>query len=527
MSNAPRTVEIGPQRLPGVYFLPSRAPLPAWLDPSTVAVPRGATNRAAYLVTDDVAGADPIRKALLDAIGRASWKVLFCSFLFADPAIVDALVEAAERLQGGVYVLTALSTSLRVATGELDDDLLDLPAQRREQKERDRRDRHFAHLDRLARAGVWLRSASDSHAKLCVVDDEIAVVTSANATPEAYEDNPENGLLIEDPDVARELGRLFAHAWIHFTDHESPPGVLDLKERGKRPAPPPWRRLAGHEPLWPIATLRREETSIRDATLALLRGARHELVIASYSAIALRDHAVGQALREAALEREVRVLLVLRPNNLRADQVDACSFLFDGIPQDRWVLCGHERTHAKAIVADGERALLWTGNLDGKVGYDDGIEVGVMVTDRAIATAARDHVLDIAQRAGWRGVLAPTLGEVATSVRRRLDGAWTLALPPNIRPGPAALARELGRGLVHYAELDREMVALRAGEFEIYARRDEAQRRLTVERIATAPQAVARMEGLVGGCTLTFEERSAAAAPSKADAPRRRGGRRR
>lgn len=523
MSDAPLTVEIGPQRLPGVYFLPSRAPLPAWIAPSAAVAPRGATNRAAYVVTDDVARADPIRQALLDVIGRAARKVLFCSFLFADPAIVNALVDAAERLQGGVYVLTALDKSLRVTAGELGDDLLDLPAQRREQKERERRDRHFTHLDRLARAGVWLRSASDSHAKLCVIDDEIAMVTSANATPEAYEDNPENGLLLDDPEAAREIGRFFAHAWLHFTDQESPPGALDLKDRGKRPAPPPWCRLAGREPFWPIGTLRRQETSIRDATLALLRSARRELVIASYSAVALRDHAIGQALREA-LERGVRVLLVLRPNNLRADQVDACSFLFHGIPQDRWALCGHERTHAKAIVADGERALLWTGNLDGKAGYDDGIEVGVMVTDRAIVAEARAHVLDIAQRASWRGVLGPTLGEVATTVRRRLEGAWTLALPPNARPGPAALARELGRSLVHYAEFDRVMVTLRAGEFEISARRDEAQRRLTVERITTAPQALTRMEGLVGGCTLTFEERSVTAAPSNADAPRRRRG---
>lgn len=531
MSRGPLTVAVGAQRLAGMYFLPGRVALPDWVEKRTPVVPPGASSRAAYMFTDEVARDYQIRQALLHVIRGASRKVLFCSFLFGDDQIVNALVEAAERLQGGVYVLTALDKSLQVDTGEVDEELLGLPAQRRAERAREQQDRHFQNLDRMARAGVWLRSARDCHAKLCVVDDEIAVVTSANATRHAYEENPENGVLVRDPGVARELGRLFAHAWLHLVEHESPPGAaLDLKGLDHRKRnPPSFLPLSGGGDLHPVGTLHSAENSIREATLDLLENARRELVIASYSAVSLRDHVVGRALQKA-MARGVQVLLVLRPRNLHRDQTDTCGFLCEGIPDDRLVVLGHDHTHAKAIVADGERALIWTGNLDGKAGYDSGIEVGVMMKDRVSVAATRNHVVAIARRATHKSIVRPALHDIARIDKRALSGAWILCLPPGARPGAAALAALLQKEAIFWSELAPGKLAIRLGDAaEVVVRVDEGQRRLTAERVTLSPPpARARPDGWMGRSELTIVEESAGP-PRQNDAPRRRrnqGGRR-
>ena len=74
MSGPPISVAIGDQRLSGMYFLPKPAPLPAWIKPSPLssAALLESSGRATYVVTDDLARTDAIRRTLIDVISRAS-----------------------------------------------------------------------------------------------------------------------------------------------------------------------------------------------------------------------------------------------------------------------------------------------------------------------------------------------------------------------------------------------------------------------------------------------------------------------
>src|SRR4051812_13080244 len=102
------TVQLGEQRVAGVVFVPAPSAQPR---PHRI----HETKRAdiVHVSTDDLTRTAHIRRALIEQIADAKQKVLFCSFLFADEEIVRALCEAAERLHGGVYVLTALGKHLR------------------------------------------------------------------------------------------------------------------------------------------------------------------------------------------------------------------------------------------------------------------------------------------------------------------------------------------------------------------------------------------------------------------------------
>lgn len=278
------TIQLGRQRVPDVLFMRDQSP------PSGVGYQVQDTGRGdiVHVSTDDLSQSAHIRDLLIAQIRAASRKVLFCSFLFADEDIVQALCEAAERLQGGVYILTALGKHLRAEVLELDDEVDAQTA-----KQRERAQRHDDHLRRLARAGAWLRSAEDCHAKFCVVDDACAIVTSANSTKEAYEINPEDGLALHQPLAAREFGRLFAHIWQQLTTLESLPGAnLDVHSLPARPSLP-WHALAGAGDSRAVTTLRKHETSLLDAAVQVIDRARGHLTIATYSFMGMEDHPVG------------------------------------------------------------------------------------------------------------------------------------------------------------------------------------------------------------------------------------------
>ncbi len=476
--SAAATVHLGEQRVAGVVFVPA-----------PVAQPRShrvhETRRAdiIHVSTDDLTRTAHIRRALVEQIASAQQKVLFCSFLFADEEIVRALCEAAERLHGGVYVLTALGKHLRAEVLEPDSEV-----DANTLKLQERAARHEDHLKRLACSGVWLRSAEDCHAKFCVVDDARAVVTSANATQEAYESNPEDGLVLREARAARELGRLFAHVWQHLATLESTPGAR-LDVHSLPPADvPAWRALAGNEQIRPVTTLRRDETSLRAAAIEVIDRAKDHLVIATYSFMGMEDHPIGAALARA-LKRNVRLDLLVQPRNHIEAQRKSLAWLM-GLAPDRVRLHGHRRTHTKSIVADGHATLLWTGNLESRHGWDNGIEVGVIVDDHGVASAVAGWTTDVMARCTHAAMSTPSTRElVAAGQPSALSGEWSIHLPP-VAQTPIVV-QALSRNPVELLEVQGGLVLRCAEELLLDARVDNEKRRIDVTRTR-------RVEGLVG-----------------------------
>ncbi|MBK6575950.1 MAG: phospholipase D family protein [Sandaracinaceae bacterium] len=476
-SNEP-TVNLGNQRVAGVMFVPSssRQPLPHRVQDTR-------RTDILHVSTDDLTRTSHIRNALIEQISEAKHKVLFCSFLFADDEVVRALCDAAERLLGGVYVLTALGKHLRAEVLELDADVDANTA-----KLQDRAKRHEDHLQRLAHAGVWLRSAEDCHAKFCVVDDEIAVVTSANATQEAYESNPEDGLVLGEPRAAREYGRLFAHVWQYLSTLESTPGArLDVHSLGA-PRVPSWRALEGVGHVRPVTTLRRHETSLLGAAIEVIDRANDHLSIATYSFMGMEGHPIGAALGRA-IARNVRVDLLVQPRNHVEAQRVSLAWLV-GLAPDRVHLHGHRRTHTKSIVADGEVVLRGTGNLESKHGWDNGIEVGVIVEDAGVASAVAAWTGDVMRRATHAALLAPSARELVEAGQpSALAGAWTLRLSPGV--SLAHTVNALSRNAVELLEVPGGLVLRCADELLLDVRIHEPSRTLEMLRARS-------VQGLMG-----------------------------
>lgn len=512
MTAGTRIINLGAQRVEGVMFVPRQpavAPPPRTFD----------TGRPdlSYVTTDDLSRAAGIRDCIVGELARARRKVLFCSFLFADEAIVAALCDAAERMHGGVYVLTTLAKHLQPQVLFDLDAALDASAEQL----KDRAARHEQHLRRLASAGVWLRSVEDCHAKFCVFDDDVSIVTSANATPEAYESNPEHGIVVRSAVIATELGRLFAQVWLELAAMESTPGsLLDLRSLRPR-STRPWRPLRGSHTVTPVATLRKAEASLQAAAIDVIEGASHHLTIATYSFSGMEQHPIGQALSRA-VERGVEIDLLLQPRNHLAAQRATCSWLI-AVGPSRVRLYGHRRTHAKSIVADDGDVLLWTGNLEAAHGWNDGIEVGLRIRDSGVACAVAGWTRSVMARQTHHGVRSPSAAElVAAGEKCGLTGHWKL-FPSRAMSGEriaAMVARAPVEVLKH-----RGGVTLRCGsEGLLDVRIDGPARTIHVVGIHPARTTTSGQNlGWAADCTWTLEE-PATSQPTEAGSGRRRNG---
>ncbi len=488
------TIPMGRQRVTGEMLFQYSGSLPV----GNYAEQNTKRGDIVHFSTDDLTKTPHIRHALIALIQAAKQKVLFCSFLFADDDIVQALCEAAERLQGGVYILTALGKHLRAEVLELDGEVDAQTA-----KLQERATRHDEHLRRLARAGAWLRSAEDCHAKFCVIDDLFVMVTSANATKEAYEINPEDGLALNRPAAAREFGRLFAHIWQHLTTLESLPGAnLDVHSLAAS-ARVPWHKLACTDVCRCVTTLRRYENSLLDAAVNVIDQAQTSLVIATYSFMGMEEHPAGAALQRALI-RGVTIELLVQPRNHIDAQRHSLAWLVDCAPHQVRVY-GHRRTHTKSIVADETTVLLWTGNLDARHGWHDGIEVGVVVEDSGVAAAVSRWVRDVAQRATHVTVNAPSIRELAEATRlpTALSGHWELLLPEKTVTEP--LINSLTRYPVELIEASGQPMLRTADGVIMPIKIDNANHRLVVQRVqGSLGHGIAQSKGWLVDSDLTL-----------------------
>lgn len=362
------------------------------------------------------------RKALIDAIDGAREVVLLSSFLLADEDLGQALIRAADCGKR-VYVLTASEQRL----AKLPDDEAEFEARMIEQ--------HKRLLDSFA-GKILLRSAEHLHAKFLVTDPKGTTrgwISTANLN-RALVESVEIGVEV-DQDAARALAGWFSYAfWVEAEREIVERGRLS--EVGKPPAlpaEPAHRRL--------VVTTHRH-TSLRDAVIDTIHGARTELVMSSYGLE--RSHPALEALLNARA-RGVAVTVLTRP---RPAAVPAVAALAEAGAR----IFAHDKLHAKAI-ANEASGLVMTANLEAR-GLDHGFEVGVRLEGR-LASALTATLREWVECFPWEYASAASRGSVLGEIcladhgpRRRSDGSdglrdvveeHAVRLPPVVAPSALSL----------------------------------------------------------------------------------------
>lgn len=376
-----------------------------------------------------VGPAESLRAALSKTIDEAQEVVLLASFLLSDELLAAAMLRAAQR-RVRVYVLTA--SEARLATVVREDDSFEARMV----------EEHKKLLDQLA-DHVVLRSAEHFHAKLLIADPATAPrgwISTANFNP-ALRDSIELGVELSS-DATAELSAWFS--WMFWMEAER---ELAGKGRLAKVLPPPAeprRPRAGN-----VVVTGRDETSLRDAVLRLVRAARTHLIVCSYGLDS--NHEAVRAIEER-LRAGVAVTVLTRP---RPAVNDAVHRLRAAGAQ----VLAHDKLHAKAIFSDDE-AMVMTANLEGH-GLDNGFEVGVLL-DREGKDALAATLTAWSRCFPWRfepeGNRADHIGEICLADAGLKTGRRTVVEEDvvSLDPVTAESALELEAAPEPNLELPRE-----------------------------------------------------------------------
>ncbi|MFF4625282.1 phospholipase D-like domain-containing protein [Nonomuraea jabiensis] len=386
-----------------------------------------------------------IRSALLELIATARRKVFVASFFLGDKELTNALREAAARLRGGVYVISAIDDrSLKRGLKELEDE----PGKDATERKR---------FDELCRAGIYVRGHENCHAKFAVADDRVALVSSANFTCRALSVTGESGVLIRDPAEAERLARLFARLWHTGCTWEIPPVPPGGAYTAGPRAAESWMAGVPQPEEGPNArviwTDDREQHVWRHL-LAIVADAREELLLATWSLNKMTSH--PQLLFEAvcaAVKRGVRTRMLVRTFNHRPGHRAECLAFAEAGAE----ICADTETHAKGAFADADSGVLFSANFDADHGLTSGVEIGCRLDGTSALATARHFVQHMMEHGDAVFVRNPTQRDLHDRLLPGWQGAWPLPERVDIIAPISdwqSLAKNSGSGPVLFTSAD-------------------------------------------------------------------------
>lgn len=340
----------------------------------------------------------PIRDALLKMLEQARRRVFVASFVIGDDAVVEALARTAERLKGGVYVISALDEkSLRRGLQDYEEGEQESPEERRK------------NFERLTSSGVYVRGHESCHAKFAVVDDRIALIGSANFVTAGFEKTGEANVIVRNTAHVRQLARLFTELWYEGCKWEIPPGETYLVADRAASSPPVRPQLPEVGKTGVVWTNGPGQMHLLRAIQKVIQTSRTDLTLSSYSIVGMREnpHLLFDDIQQA-VKRGVHVRLLLRQRNAWPDQMlDVVAAHDMGV-----AIYGDLHNHAKVAIADSTESVVFSANFDAKHGLDSGVEVGFHVTDVPTVCEIRRFIDHAISHAATTFVRNPTLAEV-------------------------------------------------------------------------------------------------------------------
>ncbi len=309
-------------------------------------------------------------------------KVVLSSFLLADREIEEAILTAAKR---GVRVYVLLASEARLDIEDIDGEF-----------ERAMRDQHREMLDRLGGHALF-RSAPHFHAKFVLADpgrgDGAGMLLTANFTREALERNEELAVDLTSEEV-EEAHAIARWAFWEYAEHE----LVDPTDRFRSVKPVGCVEHPG--PSRHVLATTSECRGLRDEATHLIESASREIFVASFGWE--KDHEIVEFLCIRAREG-IPVTALAR---IRASQMPALLALAAAGAR----VLGFKWLHAKALCADGGKALVMSANLQPD-GLDRGLELGVPL-DGGRAEEVRHRLVEWSKAARWRLLASPSLGDI-------------------------------------------------------------------------------------------------------------------
>lgn len=341
-----------------------------------------------------------LKSRLIKLIKAAEKKIFITSFLLGDNDLIEAITDAAKRLRGGVYVITAIDeNSLRRGLEEYDHDS-DLNEQTTKKQ-----------LSGLTRQGVYVRGHSRCHAKFAVIDDKVAYISTANFEHRAFTKNCECALLVRDAKEVRRLAVLFGHLWFAGCDYELEPKKRKYTVTSRAMIEPEFK-LRAPSSVGDTGTIwtNGEDHNLLAHIHDILGSAKSKILLATYSLKGLDDSTelLFDPLRAAIESNGVEAKILIRGRNYPEQRRLARELIEMGVE-----VYPHSWNHAKCAIADGSRGAVFSANFDKQHGLTNGVEVGFRLDPAEIEPAAHyfEHAMENADRVVMENPEHRTLNE--------------------------------------------------------------------------------------------------------------------
>lgn len=278
---------------------------------------------------------------------------------------------------------------------------------------------HMKMIEQMSRHGIRIRARKDCHGKFCVADQKFALISSANLTGFSYNRNPEFGCFFSNKLEVLKLDYIFNHLWDeayqffvnndnnNFYVQERTPKIASYRELF------PFKKShTDYEILYTYVDNKKFSESVTN----LFKKAKNHIVISTYLVRALENTPVGIELLNA-LERGVKVSIITRPANRRSDHLDGCQKLFE----KGAVIYGNLFNHAKIFTVDEQCGVIFTGNLDGVHGIENGIEFGIHIKNPSFLQfplSYNQYLIEESEFTFKTGVTQKTLSETQNQQHR-------------------------------------------------------------------------------------------------------------
>ena len=366
-----------------------------------------------------------IKETALRLIRDARQKVFIASFRIGDKDLLDALYKAVDRLRGGVYVISALDeSSLARGLQDLDDDAsIDIQAQKKD-------------FTALARRGIYVRGHECCHAKFIAVDDREALVSSANLESSAFfrvkeggrQRGPtgENGVIVRDRKQALLLSRLFTRMWFEECTWEILPSnsatAVAARKCTESPCTVMYRKPRNGGVVWTDD----DEHFIVEAIHETIANTREDLILSTFSLNKMTERPefliepVARLMKDRA--PSARLLLCVR-NHFATHRRDAGLLSSLGVQ-----VFADDLNHAKGIISDRQRGVLFSANFDADHGLCNGVEAGTILPpgSRAVQDAA-DFFEHSMAHCRFRFLVNPSQAELARDLAVGWQAPWPLS----------------------------------------------------------------------------------------------------
>lgn len=350
-----------------------------------------------------------LKDALLQMIRRARRKVFIASFRIGDDELFEALFDAVDRLRGSVYIITLVDEkSLAKGHAEIEDDAgADKQALQKQ-------------FEPLVQRGLYVRGHNSCHAKFVVVDDEVALISSANLETRAFTVTTEVGVVLRNEQEVGRLARFFARLWHECTWDVQPTIAYKVSERTK--TLPPFRAIPKPSTRQCAIWTHDDERYILEAMKGAIQNAKRELLLAAFSS---RDMSARRDLLLSEVEQfrkrtngPVRLLLRSQ-NHVPAQRRDAEAFTALGCS-----VFADEVNHAKCVIADNNEAVLFSANFDAQHGLTSGVETGMRLVESRLVQRTYMFFDDLIRAAPIRLVVSPSHAEF-----QKLAAGWLTQWP--------------------------------------------------------------------------------------------------